>query len=267
MMIMNYGTVLRVSRICAQKHSAIGRQQLLRTTTSIATSSPRNLLVGQRATASLAPQVEPRYESDLVVVLDMDECLLHSRFLSHQASKLAYQVADVNKEWNNKRNVDSFHITLPDGDVVHVHPRPFLTDFLEQVTQRYETHIFTAAMSVYAKPVLDYLDPSDQLAGRWYRESCVFRDNAYVKDLNILNKPNLDRVVLVDNNPLSFLANPENGILVQSYYSDDSDKTLLAVLDLLRELEDEPDVKPLLERKFGLKTALHEANRQGDEAW
>ena len=226
---------------------------------------PKNLLVNQRAATSLAIQQyqqRPPYESDLVVVLDMDECLLHSQFLSPQAARLAHQVADT-QEWNSRTTVETFHVTLPDGDVAHVYQRPFLLPFLKEVTQRYETHIFTAAMSVYAKPVLDYLDPLDQLAGRWYRESCVFRDNAYIKDLGVLQKSSLDRVVLVDNNPLSFLANPENGILVKSFYSDASDKTLLAVLDLLQELEHEPDVKPLLEQKFGLKAALHDVNRQG----
>jgi Dullard-like phosphatase family protein len=244
----------------------------VRTKASVAATKPvKNLLVGQRATASLATPVQPQhqYQSDLVVVLDMDECLLHSHFFTPQAAKLAHQVAPSTKEWNSTSNpnadededdatVDTFYLTLPDGDVVLVHQRPHLLQFLEHVTSRYETHIFTAAVSVYAKPVLDRLDPFQQLAGRWYRESCLFQNNAYVKDLNILQKPNLDRVVLVDNNPLSFMANPENGILVQSFYKDASDNTLLAVLDLLQELEHEPDVKPVLERKFGLKAALKE---------
>lgn len=254
----------------------------VRTKGSVASTKPaKNLLVGQRATASLATPVQSqqqqqqqRYQSDLVVVLDMDECLLHSHFFAPQAAKLAHQLPpSTTKEWNGRKTsdpnnnnneeeddatVDTFHLTLPDGDLVLVHQRPHLLPFLEHVTSRYETHIFTAAMSVYAKPVLDRLDPWKHLAGRWYRESCIFQHNAYVKDLSILQKPNLDRVVLVDNNPLSFLANPENGILVQSFYTDASDTTLLSVLDLLHELEDEPDVKPVLRRKFGLKAALNE---------
>lgn len=64
------------------------------------------------------------------------------------------------------------------------------------------------------------------------------------------------RVVLVDNNPLSFLPNPSNGILVSSFYNDPNDKTLEAVMELLNELDHSEDVRPVLDGKFGLKKAL-----------
>eukprot|EP01083_Nonionella_stella_P122653 369154_1 len=64
------------------------------------------------------------------------------------------------------------------------------------------------------------------------------------------------RVVLVDNNPLSFIPNPSNGILVSSFYDDPKDDTLEAVMELLHELDDSEDVRPILDDKFGLKDAL-----------
>lgn len=48
----------------------------------------------------------------------------------------------------------------------------------------------------------------------------------YVKDLTVL-KLDLSRVVLVDNNPMSFLAQPSNGIPVPSWYDDPHDRSLL----------------------------------------
>jgi TFIIF-interacting CTD phosphatase-like protein len=66
----------------------------------------------------------------------------------------------------------------------------------------------------------------------------------------------MDRVVLVDNNPLSFLAQPSNGILVSNFYNDPTDTTLPAVWQLLEELDQCQDVRPVLEERFRLKEAL-----------
>jgi len=231
---------------------------------------PQHSSYNASATAAVEPEQPPasrKYESDLVVVLDMDECMIHSQFLSNPmaAHVMAHQLQ--NKRRNNASSsssgngvVDHFRIQLPDGgDLVHVNVRPGLTDFLEEITSRYETHIFTAAMPIYAKPVLDQLDPDNtKFAARWYRQHCTWDEhrNAYVKDLSALPLANMSRTVLVDNNPLSFLSHPSNGILVSSFYDDPKDTTLVAVKKLLAELEPHEDVRPLLEHQFGLKEAL-----------
>lgn len=253
---------LRASR-CSSQHAA---RVLF---ASLAASKP-NLIPGSPQQRSIngingaALHVSPK--SDLVVVLDMDECLIHSQFFSPHAAKLAHQLPHGHPgSWNystSKKRVESFRLTLPDGDVVHVNKRPFLETFLKQVSERYETHIFTAAMQVYAGPVLDKLDTTGNMfAQRHFRESCVYQDGNYVKDLHFLEK-SLQRVVLVDNNPMSFLANPSNGILVDSFYNDPEDTTLHAVLDLLEELEDHTDVRPVLEQKFGLGDALEDVRQE-----
>jgi CTD small phosphatase-like protein 2 len=212
-------------------------------------------------------QIKPlrEYESDLVVVLDMDECLIHSQFLPNgPGAKYAHQVQRANGSALGESSVDTFNISLPDGELVRVHERPHLHDFLAAVSEKYETHIFTAAMEVYAKPVLKMLDPHGTIFTHcWYRESCTLDSNvgAYVKNLGACawgGEHQLKRTVLVDNNPLSFLANPENGILVSSFYDDPTDTTLPAVLTLLEELEGHKDVRPVLEARFGLKQALDE---------
>jgi hypothetical protein len=71
------------------------------------------------------------------------------------------------------------------------------------------------------------------------------------------------RVVLVDNNPLSFIPNPSNGILVSSFYDDPKDDTLEAVMELLYELDEYNDVRPILDDKFGLKDALDDVVKGG----
>ncbi|KAG7352645.1 phosphoprotein phosphatase [Nitzschia inconspicua] len=205
------------------------------------------------------------YESDLIVVLDMDECLIHSQFLQGPGAKFAHQVRRANGAAMGESSVDTFHISLPDGERVRVHERPHLHDFLREVSSKYETHIFTAAMEVYAKPVLRMLDPHGEIFTHcWYRESCQLDSNvgAYVKNLGFCwDDERLKRTVLVDNNPLSFLANPENGILVSSFYDDHKDTTLPAVMGLLHELDGHDDVRPVLDERFRLRQALDELSR------
>lgn len=236
--------------------------------------------------SSIKQNKPPRkYESDLVVVLDMDECLIHSQFLQGPGAKYAHQVqqkgsssssSDGTTATTKSSVVDTFNITLPDGERVLVHERPHLHDFLREVSSKYETHIFTAAMEVYAKPVLKMLDPHGEIfTNIWYRESCQLDSNAgaYIKNLDIINfcgesydneeerQQRLNRTVLVDNNPLSFLANPEHGILVSSFYDDSRDTTLPAVLDLLNELDQHEDVRPVLDARFRLRQALDDISR------
>lgn len=246
-----------------------------------------------------------QYSSDLVVVLDMDECLIHSQFLSDQlvdkyrqvedrpASSSSFQQGYDNEEVESiiLSTCQSFRINLPDGDLVNVNKRPNLDVFLKEITSRYETYIFTAAMEVYASPVLDVLDPHGEMfRGRFYRDTCVYSPDlgVYAKDLcHVLRKRQVlinseddeeycdendclecdeRRVVLVDNNPLSFLPNPSNGILVSSFYDDPKDDTLEAVMELLYELEDSEDVRPILDEKFGLKDALNDVVK-GSPGW
>jgi CTD small phosphatase-like protein 2 len=201
----------------------------------------------------------------MVVVLDLDECLIHSQFLQGPGAKYAHQVQMAEGTSLEDSAVDTFNISLPDGELVRVHERPYLHEFLQAVSKKYETHIFTAAMEVYAAPVLKTLDPNGTIfTNRWYRESCTLDPDmgAYVKSLNFAwGGDQLRRTVLVDNNPLSFLANPENGILVSSFYNDANDTTLPAVLDLLDNLDSEKDVRPILDSRFGLKQALGELSK------
>lgn len=283
-------------------------------------------------------------DSDLIVVLDMDECLIHSQFLSQQGRALSapeldgggdddgggegpvmadkYRQAearptrstafhtDEEAESIIAANCEYFRYHLADGDLVHVNKRPNLDVFLREVTGRFETHVFTAAMEVYANPLLDRLEsdlagagggPASKFDGRFYREDCILDPDlgVYVKDLETVMRGRerweagacdeasaeekceegdgsggVDavaafdgrRVVLVDNNPLSFLANPSNGILVSNFYDDPKDATLDAVLELLQELDGEDDVRPVLEERFGLKDALRDVSRNSG-AW
>lgn len=83
---------------------------------------------------------------------------------------------------------------------------------------------------------------------------------AFLKDLCVLGLESTDmsRTVLVDNNPLSFICQPTNGILVASFYDDPNDTALASVMQLIRHLDHAGDVRPILKDMFRLDTLLGE---------
>ena len=91
--------------------------------------------------------------------------------------------------------------------------------------------IFTAAKKEYADFILDRLDENKNISHRLYRRHCVFQNEIYLKDLSQIGRP-LERTMIVDNNPESFLLQPENGILIKSWY-DDVDDTALEELEVV----------------------------------
>jgi Dullard-like phosphatase family protein len=210
------------------------------------------------------------YSSDLIVVLDLDECLVHAKFFDERAHAALY-AHQVQNNTNGTADtaatatepVESFRINVDRNVLAHVNMRPGVLRFLQHITSTYETHIYTAATSIYADAVLDHLcaclgatpEDADLFAGRWYREHCAHDPvrGAYVKDLSRLPVA-LHRTVLVDNNPLSFLAQPENGILVNSFFADGTDRTLESVSRFIAD-ELAPvtgDVRSVLTERFQL---------------
>mmetsp|Transcript_15416 Transcript_15416/g.31775 ORF Transcript_15416/g.31775 Transcript_15416/m.31775 type:complete len:309 (+) Transcript_15416:129-1055(+) len=208
-------------------------------------------------------------KSDLLVILDMDECLIHSQFFGSKEYRQLESRPDLLNSPSSptKKTVSSFDLELPDGDVVRVNKRPGLDSFLSRISSLYEVHVFTAAMSVYASPVLDVLESSGpRFTNRYYRECCVYDDtlNVYVKDLTNLDLEHpMSRVVLVDNNPMSFLAQPSNGVLVSNFYDDPEDGTLRAVEGVLERIDKEEDVRGTLDNMFGLRDALRDVRENG----
>eukprot|EP00752_Nemacystus_decipiens_P016416 g14673.t1 len=195
----------------------------------------------------------------MTVVLDMDECLLHSKFHGPGAASEAYRQLEERPDAVNE--VNSFWVALDDGDTAQVNKRPGLDPFLEALARDYNTIVFTAAMPDYAGPVLDYIDPKGTLFHRrLYRSSCRQVKGAFLKDLSVLGLESADmsRTVLVDNNPLSFICQPTNGILVASFYDDPNDTALASVMQLIRHLDHAGDVRPILKDMFRLDTLLGE---------
>ncbi|KAL7683508.1 putative FCP1 domain, HAD superfamily protein [Plasmopara halstedii] len=193
----------------------------------------------------------------IALVLDMDECLVHSKF----QNEVEYRQSEYRPEKINEYS-DSFEIVMNDGERAVVNKRPGLDRFLEEAVKHYNIYVFTAGLEAYGKPILDALDPRGNLfAGRFYRESCKQRNGMFLKDLNVVRGGDLSRVILVDNNPVSFLMQPSNGIPVPSFYDDPSDRMLESLTKVLASLQDVEDVRPRLHQLFRLGDLLADHQR------
>ena len=166
------------------------------------------------------------------LVLDLDETLIHSAF----------------EPFNPKDDI-TLTMKMKEEDItIHVLKRPYLDEFLNIVTQKYEVVIFTASISDYANPLLDQLDPFKKIPFRLFREHCTKSDNGlFIKDLNRLGR-NLKDVIIIDNNPVSFTFNKANGLPILTWHSIQSDNELIKLIPLLTFLSNVDDIRPVINK-------------------
>uniref|UniRef100_A0A0A9WGD4 CTD small phosphatase-like protein 2 n=1 Tax=Lygus hesperus TaxID=30085 RepID=A0A0A9WGD4_LYGHE len=136
---------------------------------------------------------------------------------------------------------------------VYVRIRPHLEYFLRQVSQWFEVVVFTASQKVYADNLLNIIDPRNEfIVHRLFRDSCIYVDGNYLKDLSILGR-SLDKVLIVDNSFQAFGYNIDNGIPIESWFNDENDCELLKLVPFLRHLKDVNDVRPYIRQAFHLR--------------
>ncbi|MGH0189903.1 UNVERIFIED_CONTAM: hypothetical protein FKN15_039750 [Acipenser sinensis] len=93
----------------------------------------------------------------------------------------------------------------------------------------------------YADPVTDLLDKHGVFRVRLFRESCVFHQGCYVKDLSRLGR-DLGRTLILDNSPASYIFHPENAVPVVSWFDDLEDVELLNLIPVFEELSQAENV-------------------------
>ncbi|XP_043702151.1 uncharacterized protein LOC122652472 [Telopea speciosissima] len=179
---------------------------------------------------------ETRKRKSVTLVLDLDETLVHSTLEQCDDADFTFQVFFNMKE-----------------HTVYVRQRPYLQTFLERVAEMFEVVVFTASLSTYAEELLNILDPEGKLISRRaYRESCIFSDGSYTKDLTVLGV-DLAKVAIIDNSPQVFRLQVNNGIPIKSWFDDPSDCALISLLPFLETLVDADDVRPIIAKRFGNK--------------
>ena len=99
-------------------------------------------------------------------------------------------------------------------------------------------------MSEYAEPLINILDPEKKF-GRLYRQNCIKKNGFYIKDLNQIGK-NFKDIIIIDNNPISFILNRDNGLPILTWYENIKDNELIKFIPLLEFLSKVEDVRPII---------------------
>ncbi len=186
----------------------------------------KSLRVDMSYSSTLLGEQSVRNRGRKCLLLDLDETLVHSTFQHATSPDLVVPV----------------HLGEDVYQPIYVCKRPGVDAFLRHVLDIFEVVIFTASLSNYADPVIDFLDPQGLIAGRLYRESCFQFQGMYIKDLSRLGR-DLDTVLLVDNSPISFSMQPEKALACRSWFDDDKDAELNErILPLLVKLAEAPSI-------------------------
>merc|ERR1719193_2712218 len=173
---------------------------------------------------------EKRFKGMKCLVLDLDETLVHSSFKPIRDADFIVPVEIERIVYK-----------------VYVRKRPFVDEFLVECAKHYEIVVFTASLGKYANPLLDILDVSKVISHRLFRESCVYHNESYVKDLSKLGRSMKD-IIFIDNSPLSYVFQPYNAIPITSWFNDRKDLELHALLPVLQTtLKEINDVRTLLD--------------------
>ena len=180
-----------------------------------------------------------RRNKKMCLVLDLDETLVHSTMEAPGNEDFSFPVF-----FNNQSHQ------------VYVRKRPHVMEFLTKVAKMFEVVVFTASAKVYAEQLLDILDPKKELIRqRVYRDSCVYVEGNYLKDLRVLGR-DLSQLAIVDNSPQAFGFQIDNGIPIESWFDDMRDTALLELLPFLEKLAKAHDIRPLIRKHFKLHQVI-----------
>ena len=176
----------------------------------------------------------PKTSGKKTLVLDLDETLVHSQFITFSAPSDVILKIEIENEIHD----------------IHVMVRPGVKEFLEKMEKLYEIVIFTASVSKYADPLLDIIDKKGFCPFRLFREHCSLINTTFVKDLQRLGR-DLKNIIIVDNSPLSYALHPENGLPILTWFEDKSDRELYHITPILEFLSYVKDVREFIPKFVG----------------
>lgn len=94
---------------------------------------------------------------------------------------------------------------------------------------------------------MNIIDRDRLCAYRLYREHCTLINSIFLKELKKLNRDMRD-VVIVDNSPLAYICNKDNGIPIESWYENSQDRELDNLIPILKFLSEVDDVREYIPR-------------------
>ena len=131
----------------------------------------------------------------------------------------------------------------------YIQVRPYLDDFIKELSQFCELVIFTASYQHYADLAINGIDLEKKIKYRLYRQHTTKIGNTYIKDLAKLGR-DLKKVIIIDNCCDNYSLQPKNGINVIDFVGNEDDDILLFLKkDLINLYKKNPDdVRPYLKQ-------------------
>ncbi|PTB40984.1 hypothetical protein M441DRAFT_47469 [Trichoderma asperellum CBS 433.97] len=211
------------------------------------TPAPPRPLIPRRQPSYLN-LLEPSRKQQKTLILDLDETLIHSmskggRMNSGHMIEVQLNTATLGMSGQN---------SVAQHPILYwVNKRPYCDEFLRRICKWFNLVVFTASVQEYADPVIDWLESERKFfSARYYRQHCTYRQGAYIKDLSSV-EPDLSKVMILDNSPLSYLFHEDNAIPIQGWINDPTDSDLMHLVPLLEGLQYVHDVRALLGLRSG----------------
>jgi Dullard-like phosphatase family protein len=192
---------------------------------------PDNISINENTRKKDFIKINSQTVNKKTLVLDLDETLVHSSMTPFpKGSDLTIEINVAGNKYN-----------------VYVLKRPFLEEFLKEMSYLYEILVFTASLAEYAEPLLEILDKNKIIKYKLNRSHCLFYQGTYIKDLKVINR-NIKDLIIIDNNPASYVLNQENGIPILSWFDNPNDRELMRLVPLLKYLSKVSDVRSIIKQ-------------------
>ncbi|KAJ4302382.1 Nuclear envelope morphology protein 1 [Collariella sp. IMI 366227] len=214
------------------------------------------------APTTLIPRRQPSYINNKnaeltdvrhqkTLILDLDETLIHSMSKGGRMSSGHMVEVRLNTTYTTSTGSGQATVGPQHPILYYVHKRPHCDEFLRRVSKWFNLVVFTASVQEYADPVIDWLEAERKyFSARYYRQHCTFRHGAFIKDLSSV-EPDLSKVMILDNSPLSYMFHQDNAIPIQGWISDPTDGDLMYLIPFLEGLQYVSDVRALLALRGG----------------
>ncbi|EER28122.1 Nuclear envelope morphology protein 1 [Coccidioides posadasii str. Silveira] len=214
--------------------------------------APPRPLIPPRQPSYAPGSGRPRFPQK-TLILDLDETLIHSLAKGGRMSSGHMVEVRLSTPMTTSTAPGGASTTLgPQHPILYyVHKRPHCDVFLRKVCKWYKLVVFTASVQEYADPVIDWLEQERKFFhSRYYRQHCTLRNGAYIKDLSSV-EPDLSKVMILDNSPMSYIFHEDNAIPIEGWINDPTDNDLLHLIPLLEAMQYVTDVRALLALRRG----------------
>ena len=194
-------------------------------------------------------------ENNKILVIDLDETLIHTSFQKIQNPDLIIQLdSTINKKTDNNKNNNNENSNQKIVEA-YIRIRPGVEAFLSQISKYYDIYVYSASSKNYLNTIIKNIDKNNIIKQCYCRDDCIMyvedyeedfdkpnNKYKYIKDLKKINKE-LRNIVFIDNNTISFKLQEKNGIPIKSWFDDYEDLELYKLIPILKNLSGFYDVR------------------------